>query len=219
MLTPLVWAARNVLETRLHAYTHGTRKQDRILLTPIYHHGPGYSDATPEGPRWFLPSHVPRSNGRAFHSHIMVDYTTRNTGDLQHQHTATTSKMGSPSETRVLLLAQIQAGIGLMQADQFWTLREGHYLQAVGSRETKATQSLHPRKQLCMFLDSRNPEKIKGLIHGQPCHISPLFNHNLDPAFLGWDGLGPQTLDLGPKPNLKGLSPDELFAAVHEDAL
>ncbi|KAJ5581590.1 hypothetical protein N7535_000210 [Penicillium sp. DV-2018c] len=68
-------------------------------------------------------------------------------------------------------------------------------------------------------LDSRNPEKIKGLIHGQPCHISPLFNHNLDPAFLGWDGLGPQTLDLGPKPNLKGLSPDELFAAVHEDAL
>lgn len=50
----------------------------------------------------------------------------------------------------------------------------------------------------------------------QSCHISPLFNHNIDPAFLDWDGLEPETLDLAPRPTLSGLSQEERSAAVHE---
>ena len=185
-------------------------------------------------------------------------------------------------------MARLQAGIGLMQADQFWTSREGHvrrgsyhlraaadkfagaslpqYLQAVGTRETKAIQSLKPPKQIALFcgpklyrpdkekkitalawyrqvvdapipkdtainspslwhndlhddnvfVDPHDPEKITGIIDWQSCHISPLFNHNPDPAFLDWDGLEPETLDLAPLPKLSRLSPEERSAAVHE---
>ncbi|KAL2817336.1 phosphotransferase enzyme family protein [Aspergillus granulosus] len=67
-----------------------------------------------------------------------------------------------------------------------------------------------------VFVDPQNPEKITGIIDWQSCHISPLFNHNPDPAFLDWDGLEPETLDLVPRPKLSGLSPEERFAAVHE---
>ncbi|KAL4738465.1 kinase-like domain-containing protein [Aspergillus similis] len=67
-----------------------------------------------------------------------------------------------------------------------------------------------------VFVDPHNPEKITGIIDWQSCHISPLFNHNPDPAFLNWDGLEPETLDLEPRPSLSGLSPEERAAAVHE---
>lgn len=67
-----------------------------------------------------------------------------------------------------------------------------------------------------VFVDPHNPAKITGIIDWQSCHISPLFNHNIDPAFLDWDGLEPETLDLAPRPNISGLSPEERFAAVHE---
>ncbi|EEP80177.1 predicted protein [Uncinocarpus reesii 1704] len=67
-----------------------------------------------------------------------------------------------------------------------------------------------------IFVDPHNPEKIMGIIDWQSCHISPLFNHNPDPAFLSWDGLEPETLDQVPRPNLSGLSPEERSAAVHE---
>ncbi|GAD96739.1 phosphotransferase enzyme family protein [Paecilomyces variotii No. 5] len=67
-----------------------------------------------------------------------------------------------------------------------------------------------------VFVDPHNPEKITGIIDWQSCHISPLFNHNPDPAFLEWDGLEPETLDLAPMPKLSGLSPNERSAAVHE---
>ncbi|KAJ5284136.1 phosphotransferase enzyme family protein [Penicillium chrysogenum] len=140
------------------------------------------------------------------------------------------------------------------------------YLQAVGTRETKAIQSLKPPKQIALFcgpklyrpdkekkitaltwyrqivdalipkdtaitrpclwhndlhddnvfVDPNNPEKITGIIDWQSCHISPLFNHNPDPAFLDWGGLEPETLDLAPQPKLSGLSPEERSAAVHE---
>lgn len=185
-------------------------------------------------------------------------------------------------------MVRLQAGIGLMQIDQFWTSRKGHvrrrsyllrtsadklvgasitqYLQAVGTRETKAIQSLKPPKQIALFcgpklyrpdkekkitaltwyrqivdalipkdtaitrpclwhndlhddnvfVDPNNPEKITGIIDWQSCHISPLFNHNPDPAFLDWGGLEPETLDLAPQPKLSGLSPEERSAAVHE---
>lgn len=155
-----------------------------------------------------------------------------------------------------MLLARLQAEIGLMQADQFWTSRTGHvrrcsyllraaankptgaslmqYLRAVGTREMKAVQSLTPPKQIALFcgpkfyrpdkgkkitalawyqqivealipkdtaitrpylwhndlhddnvfVDPDNPEKITGIIDWQSCHISPLFNHNPDPAFF-----------------------------------
>lgn len=64
-------------------------------------------------------------------------------------------------------------GIGLMQADQFWTSKKGHvrrgsyllraaadrfagasimqYLQAIGTRETNAIRSLNPPKQIALF--------------------------------------------------------------------
>lgn len=67
-----------------------------------------------------------------------------------------------------------------------------------------------------VFVDPRDPEKISGIIDWQSCPISPLFNHNPDPAFLDWDGLEPETLDLAPMPRLSGLSPEERSAAVHE---
>ncbi|KAL3437833.1 phosphotransferase enzyme family protein [Aspergillus tetrazonus] len=67
-----------------------------------------------------------------------------------------------------------------------------------------------------VFVDPQNPENTTGIIDWQSCHISPLFNHNPDPAFLNWDGLEPETLDLAPRPSLSGLSPGERAAAVHE---
>lgn len=141
------------------------------------------------------------------------------------------------------------------------------FLQAVGTRETKAIQSLHPPKQLALFcgpklyqpcpqtkltalshylqiseslipkdtalttphlwhndlhddnifIDPRNPESITSIIDWQSTHISPLFTHNPDPAFLDWaDGLEPETLNLLPRPNLSGHTPQERAAAVRE---
>lgn len=46
--------------------------------------------------------------------------------------------------------------------------------------------------------------------------ISPLFNHNPDPAFLGLDSLDPETLDLTPRPILAGLSPEEQSDAMRK---
>jgi Phosphotransferase enzyme family len=140
------------------------------------------------------------------------------------------------------------------------------YLQAVGARETQATQSLQPPKQIALFcgpklyrpdrekkltalawyqqivdrliptdaavtiariwhndlhsdnifVDPQNPENITSIIDWQSCHISPLFNHNPDPAFLDWDGLEPETLHLAPKPNLSSLRPEESSAAMRQ---
>ncbi|XWX01115.1 hypothetical protein V2A60_009140 [Cordyceps javanica] len=70
-----------------------------------------------------------------------------------------------------------------------------------------------------VFVNPSNPERITGIIDWQSCHISPLFNHNPDPAFIDWDGLEPETLDLAPRPKLAGLSPEERSAAVHEYAI
>ncbi|KAL4929054.1 uncharacterized protein BDV17DRAFT_298329 [Aspergillus undulatus] len=67
-----------------------------------------------------------------------------------------------------------------------------------------------------VFVDPHNPEKLTGIIDWQSCHISPLFNHRPDPAFLDWDGLEPETLDLAPRPKLSGLSPEERSAVVNE---
>ncbi|KAJ5941879.1 phosphotransferase enzyme family protein [Penicillium verrucosum] len=67
-----------------------------------------------------------------------------------------------------------------------------------------------------IFVDPHNPGKITGIIDWQSCHISPLFNHNPDPAFLDWDGLEPETLDLVPRPTLSGLSPEGRSAAIRE---
>ncbi|KAF4761851.1 hypothetical protein HAV15_006931 [Penicillium sp. str.  len=61
-----------------------------------------------------------------------------------------------------------------------------------------------------------NPERITGIIDWQCCHISPLFNHNPDPAFLDWGGLEPETLGLAPRPTLSGLSAEERSAAMRE---
>ncbi|RDW93697.1 phosphotransferase family protein [Aspergillus mulundensis] len=70
-----------------------------------------------------------------------------------------------------------------------------------------------------IFVDPQHPENITGIIDWQSCHISPLFTHNPDPAFLAWDGLEPETLDLAPRPALSGLSAAERSAAVQEYTL
>ncbi|KAJ5143876.1 uncharacterized protein N7515_002663 [Penicillium bovifimosum] len=67
-----------------------------------------------------------------------------------------------------------------------------------------------------VFVDPDNPGTITGIIDWQSTHISPLFNHNIDPAFLDWDGLEPETLDPAPRPALSGLTPEERSAAVQE---
>lgn len=67
-----------------------------------------------------------------------------------------------------------------------------------------------------IFVDPHNPQRITGIIDWQSCHISPLFNHNPDPAFLDWDGLEPETLDLVPRPNLSVLSAEERTRAMYE---
>ncbi|KAE8149487.1 phosphotransferase enzyme family protein [Aspergillus avenaceus] len=67
-----------------------------------------------------------------------------------------------------------------------------------------------------IFVDPDNPETITGIIDWQSCHVSPLFNHNPDPAFLDWDGLEPETLDLAPRPKLSELSPADRATALRE---
>lgn len=156
--------------------------------------------------------------------------------------------------------------IFVQPADQFAGASITQFLQAVGTREMKAIQSLEPPKQIALFcgpklyrpdkekkitalawyrqivdvlipkntalttprlwhndlhddnvfVDPHNPAKITGIIDWQSCHISPLFNHNPDPAFLDWNGLEPETLDLAPRQKLSGLSPEERAAALHE---
>ncbi|KAI1508250.1 Protein kinase domain containing protein [Pyrenophora tritici-repentis] len=69
-----------------------------------------------------------------------------------------------------------------------------------------------------IFVDPNNPGKITAIIDWQSCHISPLFNHNADPAFLDWEGLEPENLDLTPKPDLAGLSSEEKSAALRDYA-
>lgn len=67
-----------------------------------------------------------------------------------------------------------------------------------------------------IFVDPDDPEKMTGIIDWQSSHVSPLFNHNPDPAFLTWDGLESETLDLAPKPTRSGLTPEERSAAMRE---
>ncbi|PYH81655.1 phosphotransferase enzyme family protein [Aspergillus uvarum CBS 121591] len=159
-----------------------------------------------------------------------------------------------------LAIARLQAGTGASLTQ---------YLQAVGTREMKAIQSLEPLKTIVLFcgpklyrpdtekkitalawyqqivdtlipkdtaitrpcpwhndlhddnvfVDPHNPGEITGIIDWHPCHISRLFNHNPDPGFLDWDGLKPETLDLAPRPDFSGLSPEERSAAVQEYAI
>ncbi|CAG8239215.1 unnamed protein product [Penicillium salamii] len=140
------------------------------------------------------------------------------------------------------------------------------FLQAVGTREMKAIQTLEIPKQIALFcgpklyrpdtekkltalewyrqildvlipkntalttpclwhndlhddnvfVDPQNPERITGIIDWQSCHVSPLFNQNPDPAFLDWNGLEPETLDLAPRPKLSGLSSEDRAAALLE---
>ncbi|CAG7974970.1 unnamed protein product [Penicillium nalgiovense] len=67
-----------------------------------------------------------------------------------------------------------------------------------------------------IFVDPHNPERTTGNIDWRSCHISPLFNHSPDPAFLDWDGLEPETLDLPERPTLSKLSTEERSAAMRE---
>ena len=67
-----------------------------------------------------------------------------------------------------------------------------------------------------IFVDAENPQKITGIIDWQSCHISPLFSHNHDPAFLSYKGLEPETLDYPPQPDFANLSTEERALADYE---
>ncbi|TPX19850.1 hypothetical protein DIZ76_017643 [Coccidioides immitis] len=111
------------------------------------------------------------------------------------------------------------------------------YLQAVGTREVKAIQSLEPPKSTALFCGPKLyrpdtekkltalawyrqtriiPKRSRALLTGSLVTSRPSLTTTPDPAFLDWDGLEPETLDLAPRPNLSGLSPEEQSAAVHE---
>lgn len=142
----------------------------------------------------FLLWHVSRRDGWVLHSRIMAACTMWET--CNHRQATITSRMARPPKIRSLLLAQLQAGIGRMLADQFWISREGHvgwssyhlhaaadnivgaslaqYLQDVGTWETEAIQSLKPPKQIALFCGTRlyQPDTEKRLT---------------DPGTIGWD--------------------------------
>ena len=67
-----------------------------------------------------------------------------------------------------------------------------------------------------IFVDPKDPGKITGIIDWQSCHISPLFSHNSDPAFLSYHGLEPETLSTPSEPNYTGLSKEERVMVKHE---
>lgn len=67
-----------------------------------------------------------------------------------------------------------------------------------------------------VFVDLYNSARIMCIIDWQSCHISPLFNHNINPAFLDWDSLELETLDLASWLNISGLSLKECCVAVYE---
>ncbi|KGO48060.1 Aminoglycoside phosphotransferase [Penicillium expansum] len=137
----------------------------------------------------------------------------------------------SHQKVRSLLLARSLVETDFMRAEQIWTLTGDHKLIALSSYE-KTVNALAPKdtpvtnQYPCLwhndlhddniFTDPYNPERITGIIDRQSCHISPLFNHNLDPAFLGLDSLDPETLDLTPRLILAGLSPEEQSDAMRE---
>ncbi|KAL2836127.1 hypothetical protein BJX68DRAFT_260019 [Aspergillus pseudodeflectus] len=86
------------------------------------------------------------------------------------------------------------------------------YLQIVDALIPKDIAITRP----CLWHNDLPDDNITGIIDWQSCHISPLFNHNPDPAFLDCDGLERETPDLVPRPKLSGLSPEERSIAMHE---
>lgn len=98
------------------------------------------------------------------------------------------------------------------------------YRQIVDFLEPQDTAITRPRlwhddlHQDNVYVDPQNPGTITGIIDWQSCHISPLFNHNPDPAFLDLAGIGPETLDFEPRPTLSGLSPEARSAVRDEHA-
>ena len=69
-----------------------------------------------------------------------------------------------------------------------------------------------------IFVEPSNPGKITAIIDWQSCHISPLFNHNVDSTFLDYDGPEPEVLGLIEKPSLTGLSSEEKSVALRNHA-
>ncbi|KKZ63018.1 hypothetical protein EMCG_02636 [[Emmonsia] crescens] len=73
-----------------------------------------------------------------------------------------------------------------------------------------------------IFVDPNNPSKVVGIIDWQSVNLLPLLDHNPDPAFIGYRGPEPETLDRPELEDTKGLSEIEKAEAIsqyHEKAL
>lgn len=67
-----------------------------------------------------------------------------------------------------------------------------------------------------IFVDRKNPTKILGIIDWQSVDLLPLFDHNLEPAFIQYSGPKPETLEPPELGDTSGMS-DEERARVTKD--
>ncbi|KAH0848892.1 phosphotransferase enzyme family protein [Fonsecaea pedrosoi] len=67
-----------------------------------------------------------------------------------------------------------------------------------------------------IFVDGKNPTKILGIIDWQLVDLLPLFDHNLEPAFVQYSGPKPETLELPELEDTSGMSAEERARATKE---
>lgn len=65
-----------------------------------------------------------------------------------------------------------------------------------------------------IFVDRENPTKVVGIIDWQSADLLPLFDHNLDPAFIQYSGLKPETLERPELGNTSGMSNEDRARAT-----
>ena len=63
-----------------------------------------------------------------------------------------------------------------------------------------------------IFVNSKNPTEIVGIIDWQSVNLLPLFEHTLDPAFVQYSGPKPETLDRPKLEDTSGMSKEEQAA-------
>jgi hypothetical protein len=67
-----------------------------------------------------------------------------------------------------------------------------------------------------IFVDPQKPTKILGIIDWQSVDLLPLFDHNLDPAFVQYSGPKPETLEPPKFGDTSGMSKEERARATRD---